>query len=178
MRNSDKSLIYTISLFVIIVGGIIGVLNYFNIHPPEINPKPVDNDAPFNVSVEPSFIEEGTYQDYNGIPIKFILTFNPNKNITSLTLNENAVIVDRENRTTQTKVSSIYWTKTSNSNYVFYKDSYTYSFSNSLEAEGKLWECENCFMGEDKPYIFTFNFIYTEGSIKKTQTSIVKLPII
>ncbi len=95
-------------------------------------------------------------------------------------MNDNAVIVDRENKTFQTKVASISW-KNQNYQYtsrIFYKDSFTYSSSTTLQAEGLLSACQNCFMGKDYPYIITFNFIYSEGDgIKKPYSLPIELPI-
>ena len=137
-----------------------------------------NNEAPFSISISPSFIEEKQSEGYNDIPIKFTLTLNPNKNITSLGLKEDNILVDRVNRTAQTKVSSIRWTKTSSSSYVFLKETYTNPYSNTLTAEGYLWDCPNCFIGEDHPYTFTFTFTYSEeGGPPKVYTTILELPI-
>lgn len=146
---------------------------------PGPNPKP-----PFEISVEPSFIPEGQYTDYNGfpgeVPFKFTLTINPNINITYLKLKEDAVIVDRENKNSQTKyANSINWEKTADREHIFYLGSSNLGHSNSLNAEGWLWGCQNCFMGEYAPYVFTFNFIYAEDSgTKQPYPATIKIPII
>jgi len=146
---------------------------------PDPNPKP-----PFEVSVDHPVIPEGQYTDYNGfpgkVPLKFTLTINPNKNITYLELKESAVIVDRENKNTLTKyATSINWEKTADKEHIFYRDSSNLWNSNSLKAEGWLWGCQNCFMGEYAPYIFTFNFIYAENSgTKQSYPITMKIPIV
>ncbi|HDZ61438.1 MAG TPA: hypothetical protein ENH46_07025 [Candidatus Pacearchaeota archaeon] len=143
-----------------------------------------DKGEPFKISVTPSFINEGQYTDYNGapskVPLKFTLTINSNRNITYLELKEDAVIVDRKNKNSQTKyANSIAWTKKASSGYVFYRGSSNIGYSNSMGAEGWLWGCQNCFMGENSPYVITFNFIYTEDSgTKQSYPVTIKIPIV
>jgi hypothetical protein len=147
-----------------------------------------ETSIPFNVTVNPSFIQERQSQSVSysmdQIPITFTLILNPNKNITYIELDSNAVIVDRENKTDQTKVSSIVWTggTSQNQNVVFYYSSssyYSYPYQGRLNAKGYLWDCSNCFMGKNYPYIFTFNFIYTEGNgVKQSYPITTRVPII
>jgi len=183
---ASQKIIVTISIILGILLTIIGILAFFKINTiDDLIPNGVNTSPPLTISIEPSFIEEGQYTDFNNIPqqivIKFTLTVNPDKNITYIELNQNSVIIDRKDKTSQTKVSSIYWTDIADNSHVFYYapySSYYYPISKSLEAEGKLWGCQNCFMGEDHPYTFTFNFIYAESdNYKKPYSVTIELPI-
>lgn len=136
----------------------------------------ITDTPPFDIIITPDYINEGQYDKFD---FKFTLNIDPNRNITSLKLTESNVIVDRQGKNSQTKVSNnILWEKTSNrGEYIFYKESY-YS-SSKLEAEGSLWGCNNCFMVEEFPYKFTFTFIYSEDGGEEKPLILEKIiPII
>lgn len=183
-KSQDK--LKTIGIIITILVGITIILAYLGYDDTDKIKKVFDNSDegdPFNITITPSFIEEGPYTGYNNfpeqIPITFTLNLNKDKNITYIKLDQNAVIIDRKDKTSQTKVSTISWTNKHDYDPIFYKDSNSYSFSESLKAEGKLWGCQNCFMGEDRPYIFTFPITYVEdGGSKQVYSVKVEFPIV
>ncbi len=134
---------------------------------------------PIEILIKPNYINEGQYK--GGIDIEITIPNLKENNITSLKLTQSNIIVDRLNKNDQTEVSSyVRWEDEYNDNYLFHYTGQQYlPFSGTLEAKGKLFDCENCFMGEDSPYIFTFVIQYTQGDEPLTTATIkVEVPII
>ncbi|MCA9485730.1 MAG: hypothetical protein KC506_02715 [Nanoarchaeota archaeon] len=180
MLSKKLKSVYT---FLGILVAITILLAFFGIKGDDFIPKGNKED-PFRIFIEPSFIEEGQYTDIRGYPqyigLKFKLVPNENLNITYIEVKESSIVIDREGKSPQTKISSnIKWNKNYN-DYVFYYSYETYfSRQISLEVEGSLWGCQNCFMGEKYPYIFTFPITYSiDDGAKQVYNVVVKLPIV
>ncbi len=82
-KLTETSIIITILVSITVlflnINTISGIINnFFN------NNNNQNNEIPFYISIDPTFIQEGQYLDYDGwpqkIPIKFTLILSPNKN--------------------------------------------------------------------------------------------------
>src|SRR3989344_7324846 len=106
------------------------------------NPETLEQ-LPFDVIIDPSFINEGQYS--NGVPIILKVTNFYENNITFLQLSD--VIIDRLNKNEQTQVANqIQWDSGGiyNNNYIFYYSRSEFS-NNQLTANGVLPGCNNCY---------------------------------
>lgn len=137
--------------------------------------------TPFSLTVQPEFIPEGdyrstsTYNNDGGVPLKFNLILN-NKDLTYLELSN--VIVDRENKNSLTKFAdSLQW-KRYDGRYYGEQPKVLSTSSNLQSFDARLYGCQNCFMGEESPYVITFNFIYSiSNGTKQSYPYRIKIPI-
>ncbi len=138
----------------------------------------IPNNDPIKISIEPTSINEGQYSE---IPIKLTLSTG-DSNITFLELTKDNMIIDRLNKNSQTMVAKGIWKWEGvyNNENIFYCKNEWYSQCNNLMETTAEWNgCENCFMGEEFPYIFTFIIKYREGNEPiKTVTKNIEIPIL
>lgn len=161
-------IIMTKKNLVLILGVIVSILTIIALFMSIFGIQPVKNwhlslqredRSPFEVIVTPKSIQEGQYE--KGLEITVTILNRDNRNITFLELTQENVILDRLNKTEQTKVSSINWEESKPSLIIYEKAMYGRPFE-KIPIKGKLWGCENCFMGENSPYKITFTFKYKE----------------
>jgi len=133
------------------------------------------DDILIELKLEPAFISEGQYKE---IPIEILIPNVQQNNITSVTLHEYNIKVDRLNKNKQTQVATqISWDETfSGYDWVFnYRGGMQYPSRTELRAKGKLICPENnCFMGEDSPYQITFTLHYSIGNGAEIPITITK----
>jgi len=137
---------------------------------PEIPEQP-----PFDVVIEPNFINEGQYD--NGFPITLKVTNVYENNITLLRLSDSDILIDRLNKNEQTQITNyIDWDRNwQNRDHIFYYSRSEFSGNNQLITKGVLRGCRNCFMGEKSPYEFIFTFQYKKGDGQITPYIIKKI---
>ncbi len=156
----------TISTLILNSMGIFGIPPLWDLWKDWFNKNPETlEQSPFDVIIEPNFINEGQYD--NGVPITLKVTNVYENNITLLRLSDSDVLIDRLNKNEQTQVANqIQWDYGDmyNRNYIFYYSRSGFSGNNQLIIKGILQGCRNCFMGENSPYEFTFTFQYQKGN--------------
>jgi len=134
----------------------IDVYNIFNIF------NNVKNE-PIKISAYPEQLAEVAYPYPQFIPISFTISGLKKNNITHLELTENDLIIDRVNKTGQISSSNgISWDNSYNNYYIISYDRNHWD-SDNLTISGKLYNCANCFIGKDYPYIFIFTFKYKQN---------------
>ena len=160
-----KIILALISVLAIIVGIITDAQTLIGF-PPIKNWEIFKSNKDFNLDlglvIEPEFIQEGQYDD--GVPITISIPNIYTKNITYLKLRGEDILIDRINKTDQTKSSSsIRWND--NDDFpLYYNPPYSGSeFDTKLVATGYLLGCNNCFFGENSPYRFKFIIKYKTG---------------
>jgi len=122
---------------------------------------------PIKITMEPRYITEAAYPYPEFIPITFTISSLKNNNITYLELAKTDLSIDRLNKTDQIKYSNyINWDNSYNNNYIILYNKISGDFSSDIDnltLSGKLYNCPNCFMGKDYPYVFTFIFKYKQN---------------
>ena len=139
-----------------------------------------DNGKDFTIKIEPDFISVGQYED--GFPIKIIVEGLDENNITSFSLKKEDITITRLNKNSQTQTSTQLqsWDRYTSGDYVFNENGHIrIGRMGKLEAEAKMWGCNNCFVGESSPYQFQFVIHYSKDSgDSKAVTKIIELPLI
>lgn len=170
-----KFSIGVILTLILIVGGILALAGYKSI--PDLwydvtGGNNVDDSIPFRVNLSPEYFDEGNYESYNKIPFSIEINQITGRNITYLELSKSNFKASREDGNLNKPTSYVNW-KDSNSNNVFsfsYSENYHNQLS-SLKSEGQMSLCQNCFIGTDYPYIFTFTVYYKENNgVLKSKT--------
>jgi len=154
------SLIIGIIVGLIIIGG--ALLSIWRNVGDTIN----SNDVPFDIKLSPTYFDEGNYDPYHNIPFLIEIFPKSGKNITFLELKKDNFKVSRKDGGLNKPNSNVIW-KDSNSDNIFYfnpsSQYYHYPFS-TMKSEGKMSICNNCFIGDNYPYLFTFTIYYKENS--------------
>lgn len=137
-----------------------------------------NKDLPFYVNISPQYFDEGHYEyRYDRIPFSIEVNKKTDRNITYLELSKTNFEVSRKDGGLNKPTSQVNW-KDSRSDYILHFGEYSSYRYFPLSAEGEMVICQNCFIGKDFPYIFTFTIYYKEdnGDLK-IETFNIETPI-
>jgi hypothetical protein len=175
---AEKGVIGVIVALVVIVGGLLAIFGFDSI--PELIGDVTNNppsSIPFTIEISPSYFDEGNYDSYDEILFSIELIKKSNRNITYLELSKENFKVSRKDEGLNKPTSKVNW-KDSRSETILSINSHSYYSSSNLKAEGEMNLCQNCFIGTDYPYIFTFTIYYKEdGGELKSETFEEEIPI-
>ena len=173
--RKDISFVVAALTIVVLLLGLFGYKSLPELFKPIVS----NNDVPFDVKISPEYFNEG-YSDYqDSFPISLKVIPKQNRNITTLELSKDNFKITREDRgLNKPRSKYIVWeTPDYQRNIISYPSS-SWDYNNYLEAKGKLLGCDNCFIGDNYPYVFTFTIYYKEDESElKSKTFSEIIPI-
>ena len=151
---------------VIIVGGLLTIFGFASL--PDLWDNVSDKkNLPFEIKLSPEYFDEGNYDNYYKIPFSIEINKKTRSNITYIELSEENFKVSRKDEDLNKPTSRVNWKSSRSDKIISFGNlnpSYTsYPFSKT-KAEGEMSLCQNCFIGTEYPYLFTFTIYYKEGS--------------
>jgi hypothetical protein len=143
-----------------------------------ITGNPINTDNPFIIELSPTYFDEGNYNyQYDEIPFSIDLIKKFGRNITYLELSKDNFKVSRKDGGLNKPTSQVNW-KDSRSDILISINPSGYYSSSNLKAEGEMSLCQNCFIGDNYPYVFTFTIYWKEdGRELKSEIFNVEIPI-
>lgn len=177
---AKDSTLGVILALVLIVATLLGIFGYKSI--PELFNGMTDSEdsIPFVVNLSPEYFNEGNYEYNNKIPFSIEVFQKNGRNITYLELSKDNFKVSRKDDGLNKPTSNVNWKDYQSDIILSFDYSYPYSrtFPSSLKSEGEMALCNNCFIGDTYPYIFTFTIYYKENESElKSETFNEIIPV-
>jgi len=172
-KKKHLTTILTILSIVVILLGLWGYNSFPELWKDLVRPKSL----PFEVRLSPEYFDEGNWEYNQGyeIPFSIELTKKSGRNITYLELSKDSFQVSRKDEGLNKPSSRVNWKDSRSDNLITIGSN---SFSSDLKAEGSMDICQNCFIGTNYPYAFTFTIFYKEnGGELKSKTFEEIIPI-